>query len=95
MAMRILTEMEQRQRDLVRLGTALTWLAQTSVLPMDDRPGWYGTSTDPAVNVALSRFRSPPSSWTELHRTAELRGDIEWTNIVDRLMEDPTAPLPT
>jgi hypothetical protein len=94
-AARVLEMVEHLQRELTRVGFALTWLHHARVYEMHDRPGMMNQATDPRIETALARLRSPPETWNELHRIDELRGDVQWAVTLDRLMEDPTATLPT
>ena len=92
-AQRCVERVEQLQMQITKAGFELQWLFSAAVIPHDDGPGRAEYAKDSRVNMALSRLRSPVTSWNELHKHADLRSDVAWAAAVDRLMLDATAPL--
>jgi hypothetical protein len=94
--MAVVDRVESLQRDLVRFGSALNWLASAQVFEMDSPSVGRGDYIkDSRIHIAVSRFQSPVSSWHELYRQPQLRDDVRWTEALDRLMQDATAPIPS
>jgi hypothetical protein len=93
-AMRVVERVEIAQRELVTAGSALQWLVNAGMFPMETGEGRGNYLEDGRIRQASNRLLSPSTSWNELARLTELRGNVIWAECLSQLMEDATASVP-
>ncbi|WP_138327305.1 hypothetical protein [Lichenicoccus roseus] len=94
-AARVLAQVEAAERDVIRLGRELVWLARHGGFETSGEPGGaYGYPADDQTRAVVRRCEPGHRGRDDLQNWPVLRGEAAWEQALQALKHDATALLP-